>query len=99
MEQNHDSLPLPWFGAVPPRTNPPAPEAGPCTTPPGTPTPDVRVDGRVGSLVDDSHTRLAVTIFRSGRSRVESRMPAWTPSIVPSKDETLYLVLDDFGRH
>src|SRR4051812_37570303 len=26
-------------------------------------------------------------------------MRAWTPSIVPSKDQTVYLVLDDFGRH
>ena len=26
-------------------------------------------------------------------------MGNWTPSIVPSDDQTVYLVVDDFGRH
>jgi len=26
-------------------------------------------------------------------------MRSWTPSIVPGDDRTVYLVLDDFGRH
>jgi hypothetical protein len=26
-------------------------------------------------------------------------MRSWTPSIVPGNDQTVYLVLDDFGRH
>lgn len=26
-------------------------------------------------------------------------MSSWTPSIVPTDDQTVYLVLDDFGRH
>jgi hypothetical protein len=30
---------------------------------------------------------------------VELRMGNWTPSIVPSDDQTVYLVVDDFGRH
>jgi hypothetical protein len=30
---------------------------------------------------------------------VELRMGNWTPSIVPSDDQTVYLVVDDFGKH
>ena len=26
-------------------------------------------------------------------------MTSWTPSIVPSDDQTVYLLVDDFGRH
>jgi hypothetical protein len=26
-------------------------------------------------------------------------MSSWTPSIVPADDQTVYLVMDDFGRH
>ncbi len=26
-------------------------------------------------------------------------MSSWTPSIVPTDDQSVYLVLDDFGRH
>jgi hypothetical protein len=26
-------------------------------------------------------------------------MSSWTPSIVPTDDQSIYLVLDDFGRH
>ena len=26
-------------------------------------------------------------------------MGNWTPSIVPSDDQTVYLVVDDFGKH
>ena len=26
-------------------------------------------------------------------------MRSWTPSIVPGNDQTVYLVIDDFGRH
>jgi hypothetical protein len=38
----------------------------------------------------------AVTIFRS-LQLVELHMGNWTPSIVPSDDQTVYLVVDDFA--
>jgi hypothetical protein len=40
-------------------------------------------------------------LFQQGRvsALLELRMRSWTPSIVPTDDESVYLVLDDFGKH
>jgi hypothetical protein len=46
----------------------------------------------------DSQSAGLIAIVRA-LQRWSCGMGNWTPSIVPSTDQTVYLVLDDFGRH